>query len=48
MPTEGEAHRSTTAELEELNAKKLRQDYMNIMPNGSSNEVSAIFKFYRK
>lgn len=45
MPSEETTHRSPAAELEELDAKKLRQDCVNVMSNGNSNEVSTISKF---
>ncbi|KAL3995419.1 Ubiquitin elongating factor core family protein [Acanthocheilonema viteae] len=47
MPTEEATHRSPAAELEELDAKKLRQDCMNIMPNGNSNEDGEAYKLDR-
>lgn len=47
MPTEEATHREPATELEELDAKKLRQDCMNIMSNGNSNEVSPTLSFVR-
>uniref|UniRef100_A0A8R1TIZ3 RING-type E3 ubiquitin transferase n=2 Tax=Onchocerca TaxID=6281 RepID=A0A8R1TIZ3_ONCVO len=39
MPSEETTHRSPAAEIEELGVKKLRQDCMNIMTDGNSNEI---------
>ncbi|CAG9530002.1 unnamed protein product, partial [Cercopithifilaria johnstoni] len=47
MSTEEATHRSQAAELEELDAKKLRQDCMNIMPNGNSKEDGEAYKLDR-
>ncbi|EFO24479.2 U-box domain-containing protein [Loa loa] len=47
MPSEEATHRSPAAELEELDAKKLRQDSINIMPNENSNEDGEAYKLDR-
>uniref|UniRef100_A0A1I8EEY9 Ubiquitin conjugation factor E4 B n=1 Tax=Wuchereria bancrofti TaxID=6293 RepID=A0A1I8EEY9_WUCBA len=47
MPSEETTHRSPAKELEELDAKKLRQDCINIMPNGNSNEDGEAYKLDR-
>ncbi|VDK82794.1 unnamed protein product [Litomosoides sigmodontis] len=47
MPTEDSTHRDPATELEELGAKKLRQDCMNIMSNGNSNEDGEAYKLDR-
>lgn len=47
MPSEEATHRSPATDLEELGAKKLRQDCMNIMPNEDSNEEGDGYKLFR-
>uniref|UniRef100_A0A915PGG9 RING-type E3 ubiquitin transferase n=1 Tax=Setaria digitata TaxID=48799 RepID=A0A915PGG9_9BILA len=47
MPSEETTHGSSAAELEELDAKKLRQDCLNIMSNGNSNEDGEAYKLDR-